>query len=221
MTLLKLLKIDIKKAGWNLLILVLIPLIGLAVLSDRDISPATGIFVTLYCLFGGIIVAIIPFAAENAEEAGFLEMLPVKPGLSVTSHFTFSALCVLISGGLGALAGSAVNAAGRSASALYPDGMNLSSLYFSAFGAALLFTAIDCLLLTICRYNTLQVLQIIRILPAFVFFFGSTALLQNMETTSTIFRILNENGLLIFILCALSFAALAAVSREITVRGGK
>ncbi len=221
MTLLKLLKIDIKKARWNLMILVTIPLIGLAVLSERELSWSSGIFVTLYCLFGGIVVAVVPFAAENAEEAGFLEMLPVKPGLSVISHFTFSALCIMVSGGLGLLVGLIASLAGSSPSPLYPGSLNLASLYDSAFGVALLFTAIECLLLTICRYNTLQVLQLIRILPAFVFFFGSTGLLQNMETTSAIFRILNENGLVIFIICAVSFAVLAAVSRGIAVRRGR
>ncbi len=221
MTLLKLLKIDIKKAGWNLILLVTIPLIGLAILLDKDQGGITNILVTMYCLFGGIVVAVIPFAAENAEEAGFLEMLPVKPGLSVIVHFIFSALCIFISGGLGILVRLAVTAAGTSLSPLCPEGMNLLSIYFTAFGAALLFTAIDCFLLTIFRYNTLQILQIIRILPAFIFFFGGSALVQNMETTSVAFRLLNESGILVFIICAAAYAALAAISRVIALRLGR
>ncbi|MBE5997161.1 MAG: hypothetical protein E7240_07415 [Lachnospiraceae bacterium] len=173
----KFLKVDFIKMK-SLWIALLFPILSVVLLVTDD-TPRV-LFGAAYCLFAGIIYATFPFTGENPQENGFLMMLPSKPGDDIKGHYLFGFLSVtsaLILGLLSVLIAGLFNRSVRES--VIPAGALLA-----LYGLALVFVGIEELLLTICRYESMRALQLIRIIPAFVYFFGISAVTDNLPVQS-------------------------------------
>lgn len=202
MYILKYTKIDFQKCrqfAWLLLFPVLA--IGLMIFSD-DSEP---IFAVVYCQFAGIMASGLPFSCENMEENGFLLMLPSRPGDDIRAHFLFSfcageAATIL---GLGTLAVTSL------IKPTFQPGEFL--VYPFLLGLCLIVIALQDILLCFFRSNNTQAMQIIRMVPAFLFFFGGSALADIFPSLAARFMawLTMARSLGIYAVCVILFCLLA------------
>ena len=171
MTILKYAKIDLLRLRQMTLMLLLFPV--LAVFINVRSPGDSFVFSFSYCTFMGIVIASIPFQRETSQEAGFLSMLPSRKGDDVRGHFLFGFLSVCVGFatacvalGISVLISPAVR---RSVAENGPDVRPILLL----FAAALLLTGIQNLMLSFFRFNSSRGMAILRLAPAFLFFFGA------------------------------------------------
>lgn len=200
MQIVKYMKIDVirsKKLSWALLFPVLAVFI---LVRDEDTSS---LFAYLYCLFAGIILASFPFSNECAAESGFLRMLPGKEGDCIRGHFLYSLLALLLCGVL-AIAAIAV------AHIIHPAvTFDHIFMYPLMIGIALIFAGLEDTLLCLFHFDNQQALQLIRIAPGFLFFFGGLLTAEKLPGLVIRFTewITLSKSLTIFIICLVLFLA--------------
>ena len=94
MRVLKFAKIDIllcKSYMWILLFPVLVLAI---VILEPDMNSLYG---TIYCLFGGLVLASLPITLHDPRQTGgFTRLLPARQGDDIKGHFLFSFLFLLL-----------------------------------------------------------------------------------------------------------------------------
>lgn len=171
-----------------------------------------------YCLFAGIIFSAMPFSCENQMESGFLEMLPCKPGDAIRGHFSycFFILCIAAVCGIGSIfVGSLLN---PEIKLLEIVGMPAGGIYRSTFTLALLIAGIQNVILSLFRYDNVHVMQLLRMAPGFLFFFGMNALMGEEDFVKVLAKLLTARnswvvllvGILVYCLMAQIGAVLAA-----------
>ncbi len=178
MRVLKFLKIDCLKMK-SLWIALFFPLLSIFILITSDVPNL--LFAAGYCLFAGIIYATFPFTGENPQENGFLMMLPSKPGEDILGHFLFGFLAVtaaLFLGLFSIFVSGLINSNVRNTP--LPTGFILV-----LYGAAVIFVGLEELLLTVFRYESIRAVQLIRIVPAFVYFFAANAVMDRLQAQQT------------------------------------
>jgi len=214
---LKFLKIDLirVKRFWYML---LICFAVLALLGKRNGMP--GLFGLGYCLFIGIIMSTFPANLESGNERGFLQMLPAKPGEDIKGHFLFAAVCTLVFTVIAFVLIAAARAINPSLPLFNIEGVSISGLYPVLIGLALVFSGIELLLLTVFRYKSVQMQQLLRLIPAFVFFFGANLISDRTQEMRIPDLSFGMKPLYIAILtgCIIVFIALAEISARISTR---
>lgn len=205
----------IKKHMWYFFLC----LIGTGMVArDADTSAFFGL---VYSLFVSIVLATLPFSTEKREDRGFMRMLPAKAGEEVAGHFLFSFLivlagfligifgiflvCRIIPGRADALGTILGGQAGWMAPAL--------------FGGSLVAAGVSDLILSIFRYEGATALQLIRIIPAFIFFFVITAVFDKIPFDGALLRNLTPaSGWLIFLACLAIYVVMAFAASRIDAR---
>ena len=213
---LKFLKIDLirVKKFWYVLFL---PLFILFFFLGKD-SHTPALFGLCYCLFIGMIFSSFPANSEVKGERGFLQMLPAKPGSDIKGHFLFAAFCIALFTVISCIILTVVKLIRPGFDLFEISGRDMSGFYPIAIGFALLVAGIELLLLTIFRYKSLQVQQLLRIIPAFIFFFGMSSVsdrAQEMRLPELSYG-LGKGCMALFIACIVIFVVLAEVSSRIT-----
>lgn len=167
MRLFKFVKVDFIRCK-NYWFFLLFPLLALMLmLKDAD---SNALFGCMYCLFGGIILSSTPFSLCSQANSGFLKMLPAQEGDEIRGHFLFSFCVLMIFLTFGLITIQAAHIYHPAFSILQGNQIIL------IFSVSLLFTAIQNLVLCVFRTNSVQAMQLLRMVPAFLFFFGSTLL---------------------------------------------
>lgn len=175
-------------------------------------------FSVAYCLFAGIILASIPFSTEKREEAGFLQMLPAKPGELILGIFTFGFFCILAGAVLGMISVLAAHLIRPSMDILrlMPSPASMAEV----IGLALVFTGFQGAMLTLFRFDGGSMVQLLRLLPAFAFFFGMSYIgdTQN-ETIIGVVKVLAQiSGWVYFLIGIAIYAVIAIVSSRLAER---
>ena len=213
MRILKFVKVDALKIK-SFYLALLFPLLSAFMLVMSD-EPDV-LFGVSYCLFAGIVFSAFPFTGEKAEENGFQMMLPSKPGEEIYGHFVFGILALVCSLVLGFVS---VGIAGIFNKAVLTAQIDVGAI-LAAFGAALIFVGIEDLLLTVFRYENIKALQFIRIIPAFIYFFGMNAAIKTDAPVSKVIMMPLKTGLLFFLVCVVIYAVFAVISARIVIKRG-
>ena len=206
----------IKRKIWIMAVLVMICALCLG--SSSSSALVTSL---IYCLFAGIIVGGMPYYYEKAEEMGLFFLLPGKTEEQIYGHFFFGFLSVLgglliglLCWGIGSifhLSHGFFEIAGLSG---ISEAFKLSLLLF---GAGLFCVAIQDLLCTIFRFESVQVMNVLRILPGFVFFFGLStfAASEGSEKLIRIVHFLFSHSGVVFLAFLFFFCLIAYISSQI------
>lgn len=165
----KFLKIDILKTQ-KLWYMLLLPLFILLFFQKGSTTPA--IFGLGYSLFIGLVMATTPANSEVKGERGFLQMLPAKPGEDILGHFLFGAVCIILYGLLSLVVILIARIINPELAVFSVGGKDITGFYPVMFGIALFIAGVEIMILTVFRYKSLQVQQLLRIIPGFIFFFG-------------------------------------------------
>ncbi len=212
MRILRFVKIDLirsKKISWLLLMPALAAVI---LLKAADTNP---IFASFYCLFGGITYGSYPMSEQCAGESGFLEMLPAGKKDRMRAHFLYALLTALLFGFLGV-------AATVGCSLIRPD-ISLEYMwtyYPLLLGIALLFTALENAVLCAFHFENAQAQSFLRILPAFLFFFGGLSLSERLPglVSGLLSWITPMKSLTLFAACLLIFWSIAEMCAALCSR---
>ena len=216
MRILKFAKVDyLKTARYNYLLLGF-PLLAVFILVTSMDSQA--LFAMAYCLFAGIILAAFPINISSETERGFLQMLPSKPGELILGHYLYGFLMILAAFLTGVLALAAAKLLHPVLQILRIGGVDVSGVYPVMLGIALVFTGLEDLLLTALRFENAHLTQLLRIVPAFIFFFGFNSAshkVMELPDFSTM------TGLAALGVCLLLYAVFALAGRAISIRRGE
>lgn len=202
MKIFKFMKIDIilcKQYLWFLLF----PVFAFAVISFTDTSALIG---TMYCLFGALVVASLPFFLNNSPAAGdFMRLLPARKGDDIRGHFLFSFLVVLLFLALSVIGTGLAGLIRPNIAFLSPE------VYPLLFAISLIFAAAQNLLFCLLRTNSAQAQQLMRMGPPFLFFFGSCSLMGYYpQVLSLAKRLITPGGALVSLFLSLALFVLAA-----------
>lgn len=207
-----------------LVFLALIPLICIVRMADSD--AATFLFTMVYCLFASIVVAGFPYYYDKMEEIGFMQMLPAKPGERIFGHYLYSFLAVTAGYGMAVLCevlSGLVHPAGKAF--LLTEGLSGADAFgkvsFLVVGIALVFAGFQNFLFTIFRFNSMQVVNLIRIIPAFIFFFGFNALGAgegDVSEAADLLRYFYSHSIWVFVVCVGIFLVFAFASSMLEKR---
>ncbi len=171
MYMLKFTKIDLMKTrsfGWFLLFPVMAVIL---LLFSKDTNP---IFAITYCQFAGIVAASLPFSTGSRDECGFLQMLPCHPGDDIRGHFLYGFLAELAA----TLLGVCTLFLSRLLRPEMPAGP--VAFYPILFCITLLLIVVQNMLLALFRSENAHVIQLMRMVPSFAFFFGTSALMEQL-----------------------------------------
>lgn len=217
---LKFAKIDLLKV-WRFFYVLLLPVV--AVLIEAKKLQVSALFSVSYCLFTSIVLAAMPFRLERAEESGFLQLLPARPGEQVLGHFLFGFMVNLAGFALGLLCAMLARAVNPSVALFSAEGTPITGFYPVLLGVSLVFTGVEALLMTALRFRSMHAAQLMRVLPAFVFLFGLDRLAIDSTTEFAVaLRALSgPGGLAALGACLLAFAALAIISSRISAARGQ
>jgi hypothetical protein len=200
--------LQIKRMIWALLF----PVYALIILLTTDEGFTLPAF--SYCLFAAIILCTVPLSGKSASETGFLDLLPGKKGEQTKGHFLFALLLLLL---FGVLALAAIAIAHLIRPTIVFDS---AALYLSLTGVALLFAAVEILILSLFHSDNTRAIAILRMAPAFLFWFGGMMLKDLIPDIVT--RILSRDtlqiGLIIFGICLLLYALLAQLCSTLISR---
>ena len=146
-------------------------------------------------------------------------MLPATPGNDIGGHFLFGAFAIGAGFCLGALS-AAVSAL---ISPSIRDGLRGLSDYpgviMILIGLALLLTAIQQLTFCVFRFDQVQGMQLIRIIPAFVFFFGMTYISGEPKLMQAAMRLGRPlPGLTVLLACIGLYIAIAYLGSRVGER---
>ena len=212
---LKFAKIDIfrvKRYMW----MILFPLIAVFWgVSEPESGP---VFSMMYCLFAGIILSSMPISAQGEHEKGLLGMLPARPGEAVYGHYLFGGVVLFIGMLLGFV--SIVIASLIQPKIILAEflGKDFISIFILLFGGALVMNGLQLLILLLFRTSSMQVMQLIRLAPGFLFFFGSSFLWDG-NAPQLLMTLLRSGGVILLI-CVLLYILLAWIAAKLVVRRG-
>ena len=173
MSVFKFAKIDLMeiKRYW---FMVLFPILAiLFIVREPDTSAFFGV---AYCLFMGIVIAMNPFSRRTADENGFLHMLPAMPGDDIRGHFFYGGMVNLLAFALGLLANWIAHLINPEVQFLQAGTVNLTGFYMALLGAAFLVTGLQGLVQSVFSFDKTFALQMVRLVPAFLFFFISNGI---------------------------------------------
>lgn len=179
----KYMKIDFLKVR-RFLWMLLVPFFALFfVIGKPDVSM---VFSIGYGMFIGMLFCEFPFNSEQEQEVGFLKMLPSRNGDDIRGHFLFGLVILPLYFALGFLVAGIGKLINPEISVFSWNGQNICGIYLAMFGVSFAMTGIEYLLFTIFRYSSAQMLQILRVVPALVFFFLMFSFSGNMSETASI-----------------------------------
>ncbi len=216
MRILKFAHVDYLKTRRLNYLLLIFPLLAVAFLVTSVDSRA--LFAVAYCLFAGIILAAFPFSVSSNAERGFLQMLPSKPGEPILGHYLYGFFMILVSFLVGIAAVLIARIIHPELEILRLGGADVTGIYLLLPGIALLFTGVEALLLTALRFENAHIASLLRIIPAFVFFYGFNSGAKNVQGLPDCGV---GEGLAAAGICIGIFLILALVSRAISVRRGE
>lgn len=181
-------------------------------------DPSAPLYVcVLYSLFGGVVCASLPFASETRAAAGFLQLLPSRDGDNIRGHFLFSFFIQIASLVLGLAASFVVR--------LFQPQLPFVSLNTCGlmFSFSLVLVGIQNLMYVIFRYQAAKAVVFIRLLPAFLFFYGG--LLTNKYLNTPAFSdiaawILNPGSLILTVPCPILYLLMAQAGAALSTRKG-
>ena len=179
---------------------------------DGDADP---VFAFAYCLFAGIFVAVLPFNSELKSESGFLQMLPSKPGEPILGHFLFGYAAILIAA-LGGILSILISHLIRPEIPVpFIGSKSLTGMCIMLTGIAFLFAAIEELVCTMFRFESVQMTGFVRLLPAFVFFFGANRVTDMPAASGGLPAGILGISLIVFLGCTLIYAGIAFAASRI------
>ncbi|MBR1741607.1 MAG: ABC-2 transporter permease [Lachnospiraceae bacterium] len=217
----KYMMVDFLKVKKKLFIfLILVPAFGAWMGMGKGNTEVSFVFALSYCMFAGIIMAGLPYQYEKAEENGFLYMLPGKTQEQVFGHFLFGFACMLMGYLLGILCGG-IGFLLRPQESFFSMGelsgfSDFIHVSFLLLGAGLLVVTVQDLLCTIFQFESVQVMNLMRILPGFLFFFGGMIFMEGgadrgMEALTFLYR----HSAMFFLACVLIFLVVAYIGGRI------
>lgn len=220
MRVLKFTKVDLIKTRKFYYIL-LFPMLTVFLLARDPKMPA--MFGVAYCLFVSIVVAALPFNTEAQNESGFLQLLPAKPGEQILGHFTFGLCANLVGFVLGIISAMVAHAIVPGASLFSLNGASIEGFYPLLLGIALLFTGLESLLMTLFRFQNIHAAQLMRTVPAFIFFFGMNSLATNGDAPGrdALLFLSGAGGYAALGVCLATFLALALLAAGISRKRGQ
>lgn len=182
--------------------------------NDNLAGELSAVFTLLYCLFAGIILSSLPFQEVSSEYQGFLRMLPARDGDPVRGHFLFSFLLLVLCTLLSILTICVEILIKPSVS------FDQAWLFPLFWGGALLMACIENSAMCFFHTDSVQALQIVRMLPGFIYFFGIMFALE--KTPSFIPKLLSlltpVNCIIAMAVCIIIFIAVAEICTRITLR---
>lgn len=127
----------------------------------------------LYLVFGGLIIVSNPFFAMSNISEVFTNMLPASVADRVFGRYLFGVTVMVVSALLGV--------ASEFFRMMVKGEISMKGIWvFTAvfLGAALIVMAVEFLVLYFVTIRNAQILSIVRMVPAFVLFFGASALMD-------------------------------------------
>ncbi|MBR1820087.1 MAG: ABC-2 transporter permease [Clostridia bacterium] len=215
MRVLKFARVDLIKT-WKFFYILFFPMLTVLLLARDPKLPA--MFGVAYCLFVSIVLAAMPFNTEDRSESGFLQLLPAKPGEQILGHFLFGLGANLAGFALGLISAAVAHAIVPSAALFSIDGAAVTGFYPALLGVALLITGLEALLLTVFRFQSVHAQQLMRIAPAFVFFFAMNSLAVDSGAAgrNMLLALGGGAGFAALAACLLAFLALAGIAAGIS-----
>ena len=212
-------KIDFIKL-WPFSYMLLFPIIA-TMIGNRE-PGALAISGVFYCLFASIILAAMPFKVEHAAESGFLQLLPAKPGEQVLGHFLCGLVANLAGFTLGMLCAFASHACNPAAALFMLEGRSIAGLYPALLGLSLVFTGAQALMMTVLRYHSVHIDNLMRTVPGFIFLIGIHRFAESTpDIAGMILGLSGIGGLVALVLGVLVFAVLACIGRGISASRGQ
>lgn len=186
-------------------------------------SKVMGTMAVVYCLFAGIIIAGMPYYYEKSEEMGFFYLLPGRTEEQVFGHFLFGSLSLLAGLGLGVFCyyASSLFHAGHGTGenlleGISANGSGMAEILVLLFGAGLICVAVQDFFCTLFRFESVQVMNLMRMIPGFIFFFGLSMLLANGDKTpQEMLQFLFSHSIEAFLFCLAAFLLTAFLSSMI------
>ncbi|MDO4343318.1 MAG: ABC-2 transporter permease [Eubacteriales bacterium] len=127
----------------------------------------------LYMVFGGLTVVTTPFTVMANMTPAFTEILPARVEEKVFGRFLF---------GSGVMAASALVGCAVQALVFAMNGENdwtgIFPMIAVLFGASLFFMAVEYVIFYMFGISNAQIVQLVRIVPPFLLFFGGSYLLS-------------------------------------------
>lgn len=142
-------------------------------------SPAS-IVGSCYLFFVALILGVYPFTIEQTSESGFINMLPGRSRDRVAGRFLYGGVLYAFSFVLGSVLIMIRN--------VREDKGVLEGIFLlvAAAGISLFLGAIQNILMyVIGKGKSQQLMGLIRMVPAFIMFFGATVLLDRIEDGNT------------------------------------
>lgn len=195
MNAIKFFKIDFARIKIQFLYIVAFAILAL-VLSLNMMSPYYGF---LYLIFGSIIFSTVPFTQDQMAETGFINMLPGSIVSRVAGRFLVAVLMVIVCAILGA--GLMITY-----SLMKKDTIGYAyDFIIGGSGLGILVCSLQYILFYLLgKVKSVQAMSIVRMIPGFIVFFGSTLMTHWMEENApgTLVWIFNHTTLLAFGLLA-------------------
>ena len=183
-------------------------------------SGAMSTIAIAYCLFAGIIIAGMPYYYEKPEEMGFFHLLPGRTEEQVFGHFLFGSFSLLAGLGLGIFC-SCVSSLFHTEHSTGKDLLKsispgMTEIILLLFGAGLICVAVQDFFCTLFRFESVQVMNLMRILPGFIFFFGLSMLLSyGTKTPADLLLFLFSHSMETFLSCLAAYLLTAFLSSMI------
>lgn len=175
MNAIKFLKIDLIRTNSQNKLLVLFAIMSVYF----AINANTPIWSLLYLCFGSIIISATPFSLQTIGNGGFINLLPATTLSRVTGRYLYS-IAIMV---LAMIFGEVAVAIYYGIKHEVPDKMLYISLL--VFAVTLIINSIqNVVLYFLGNVKSLQLMAIIRMIPGFAMFFGSTYLLEYLEKHS-------------------------------------
>ena len=129
----------------------------------------------MYMIFIGIIISSLPFSIDGSATEGFISLLPARARSRVYGRFLYGFVlllsCTLIGCGLVAPLANEENVNRKA--------LVLEIITFFAVG--LIITALQFLMSYIFEIKNAQILSIMRMIPAFAFFVGTSFVMSKLS----------------------------------------
>lgn len=174
---LKFTKLDctlVKKQSY--LMVVMFAIISMYFMSKNEY----GFFVSVYMSFAAIILSTIPFNIENNNESGFIYMLPAKVSQKVLGRYLYSLLlcvCAVVLEIIQVVIAKFMFSL---------DIKNVEYFLMIVLAMSIIIVSLQNLLFYIVgRNNNRQFMSILSLIPGFVFIFGGTAIVENIQENTS------------------------------------
>ncbi|MBD5476247.1 MAG: ABC-2 transporter permease [Lachnospiraceae bacterium] len=170
-------KIDFIKTKQQILwILLVIPVVLLFMLRQSSDSPMPLVIFFCYTLFMALIFSTIPFGSCQRQETGFLLLLPATTRDRISGRFLYGLSYMMVAALVGCVG-------------MYFDKMISGAVIEAeipfcmiAFAVSMVFMALEYVILYLFgEQQSPNILSLIRMIPGFVFFFGSIGLIEGAQ----------------------------------------